>query len=178
MSDQWALATVANGYRISFQRSPLPISRVYMTVVKDSIQAQFLAQEVLTLLPKGAMKVNPSDQSTGFYLKYFLILKKDGRLRPILDMRRLNKFLKFRPFRMLSVKQTAVSIEKRKWFTALDLKDAYLHVAIYPDHRPFLLFMFQGHTYQLQFSRLAFPSLHKGSPGLCPPPCLHFKGPD
>lgn len=31
---------------------------------------------------------------------------------------------------------------------AIDLKDAYFHVSIYPRHRPFLHFLFEGWTFQ------------------------------
>lgn len=151
VSYPWVLATVANGYRIQVWRCSPPFSRVLMTVVKDPVQAQVLAEEVLTLLQKEAiMKVDASEQLAGFYSMYFLIPKKDAGLRPILDLRRLNSFVKVLPFKMLTTKQIVESIEEGEWFTSLNLKDAYFHVPICPDHRPFLRFAFQGQAYQFK----------------------------
>ncbi len=43
---------------------------------------------------KGAMEtVSPAQSKSGFYSRYFLIHKKDGGLRPILDLRHLNRAL-------------------------------------------------------------------------------------
>ena len=48
--------------------------------------------ELSTLLEKGAIgEVERSDRKAGFYSRYFLIPKKDGGLRPILDIMGLNK---------------------------------------------------------------------------------------
>ena len=70
-----------------------------MTTVRDPVQAQILAGEILTLLRKDAiMRVEPSEQLTGFYFLYFLVPKKGGGLRPILDLRCLNPFIKVLPF--------------------------------------------------------------------------------
>ncbi|XP_076144523.1 uncharacterized protein LOC143127104 [Alosa pseudoharengus] len=151
VSDQWVLATVANGYRIQFRCCPPPFSRVLMTVVKDPCQADILHKEILTLLEKKAIeRVNTGAQHAGFYSKYFIIPKKDGGLRPVLDLRRLNAFLKVRPFKMLTTRQILVSIEREEWFTSLDLKEAYFHVPICLDHRQFLRFAFQGQAYQFR----------------------------
>ena len=151
VSDPWVLATVSKGYRIQFRRRPPPHSRIRMTIVTDPVQAQILTQEILTLLQKDAiMKVDPDEQLTGFYSTYFLVPKKDGGIRPILDLRRLNAFIKVLPFKMLTTGQILESIERGEWFTSIDLEDAYFHVPICPNHRPFLRFAFQGQAYQFK----------------------------
>jgi hypothetical protein len=101
------------------------------------------------LLAKGAIEIVPPAQSeSGFYSRYFLIPKKDGGLRPILDLRRLNRALMRRPFRMTTVKQILAQIRPGDWFFSLDLKDAYFHIQIAPHHRRFLRFAFEGVAYQ------------------------------
>ncbi|KAI2648570.1 Gag-Pol polyprotein [Labeo rohita] len=91
------------------------------------------------------VQVSTSKQPTGFYSKYFLVPKKDGGLRPILDLRQLNRFIKVLPFKMLTTTQ-----EPGEWFTSIDLKDAYFHVPICRDHHPFLRFAFQDRVFQFK----------------------------
>lgn len=47
----------------------------------------------------------PENSKSGFYTRYFLVPKKDGRLRPVLDLRYLNRALMKRLFRMLTLKK-------------------------------------------------------------------------
>ncbi len=85
---------------------------------------------------------------SGFYSPYFIVPKKSGGLRPILDLRVLNRSLHKLPFKMLTQKRIFECVRPRDWFAAIDLKDAYFHVSILPRHRPFLRFAFEGRAYQ------------------------------
>ena len=104
----------------------------------------------LILLQKDViMRVEPSDQLTGFY-SLFPHVKKDGGLHPILDPRCLNAFIKVLPFKMLTTSYILEAVEKGDWFTSVDLRDTYFYVPICPDHRPFLCFALQGQAYQFK----------------------------
>ena len=149
--DPWVVATVARGYRLQFRRRPPMFSGVKVTSVQDPVLMSALATEVQELLLKGAIsEVPPSAQLAGFYSKYFIVPKKDGGLRPVLDLRPLNRYLKVLPFKMVHTRVVMQSIRQGEWFTSLDLKDAYFHVPICPEHRPFLRFAFQGRAFQFQ----------------------------
>ncbi len=64
---------------------------VHLTVVNSASKASVLRQELSSLLQKGAIEEVPqSDIERGFFSRYFLVPKRDGGLRPILDLRRLN----------------------------------------------------------------------------------------
>ncbi len=89
-------------------------------------------------------------QPGGFHSNYFLVRKKDGSFRPILDLRRLNKSLKRLAFRMLRIVDVRHAIEPGMWFTSVDLKDVYFHIAIAPHQRRFLRFTFQSRSYQFR----------------------------
>ncbi|XP_051756680.1 uncharacterized protein si:dkey-171c9.3 isoform X3 [Ctenopharyngodon idella] len=101
------------------------------------------------MLAKGAIEVvPPALTESGFYSRYFLVSKKDGGLRPILDLRHLNRALIKRSFRMIILKQIFLQIRPGDWIFTLDLKDAYFHIQIARHHRQLLRFAFEGIAYQ------------------------------
>ena len=76
----------------------------------------------------------PLDQSrNGFYSRDFLVKKKG--MRPILDLRCLNKYLKEFCFKMLTNAALLHMMRRGDWYATIVLKDAYFHVPIYPPHR-------------------------------------------
>ncbi len=77
-----------------------------------------------------------------------LLRKKDGGLRPILDLCELNRYLRSYKFKMLTIKMIVSQIQLGDWFVTINLKDAYFHVEILPQHRKFLRFAFGGEAYQ------------------------------
>ncbi len=74
--------------------------------------------------------------------------KRDGGLRPILDLRRLNFSLYKGKFKMLTMKTIMSQIQEGDWFVTIDLKDAYFHIQVVQRHRRFLQFAFGGKAYQ------------------------------
>ncbi len=150
----WVLHTVERGYRIQFG-SPPP------TLVGPE-QALVMEREVDTLLREEAIEVvPPHERESGFYSRYFIVPKKDGGLRPILDLHRLNRSVMRLKFKMLTLRQVVSQIRFEDWFVTIDLKDAYFHISILPTHRKFLRFAFGGEAYQYRV--LPF--------GLAPSPC-------
>ncbi|XP_033996783.1 uncharacterized protein LOC117491055 [Trematomus bernacchii] len=135
------------GIRIAVS-TPAPSLR---PVVSDPAKALALAQELSVLLAKGAIEpVDPLLQSGGFYSAYFLVSKKVGGFRPVLDLRGINRFLRVLPFHMLTTADTLCVVTQGEWFTTVDLRDAYFHVPIAAHHRKFLRFAFQDQHYQFR----------------------------
>ncbi len=136
------------GYAIQFARRPPKFRGIRFTSVLSK-DAPVLRAEVAVLLAKDAIEpVPPAEMKSGFYSPYFIVPKKDGGLRPILDLRVLNRALHKLPFRMLTQRRIFQCVRPFDWFAAIDLKDAYFHVSILPRHRPFLRFAFEGRAYQ------------------------------
>jgi hypothetical protein len=145
---RWLVRTIRFGYAIQFARRPPRYRGVLFTQVRSG-DAPVLRKEIVALLAKDAIEpVPPAEMRSGFYSPYFIVLKKSGGLRPILDLRVLNRALHKLPFKMLTQKRIFECIRPQDWFAAIDLKDAYFHVSILPQHRPFLRFAFEGRAYQ------------------------------
>ncbi len=145
---RWLLRTIRLGYAIQFARRPPKFRGIRFTSVLSK-DAPVLRAEVAVLLAKDAIEpVPPAEMKSGFYSPYFIVPKKGGGLRPILDLRVLNRALHKLPFRMLTQRRIFQCVRPLDWFAAIDLKDAYFHVSILPRHRPFLRFAFEGRAYQ------------------------------
>ncbi len=143
-SGNLALATRCDKARVypSIQTQTAPFQR---RGAVPNIASKRAGSETRGTLEKGAIeKVPPNEQESGFYSGYFVIPKRDGGLRPILDLRPIDRALGKRPFRMLTLKQILAQIRPGEWFASVDLKDAYFHIQIAPHHRRFLRFAFEG----------------------------------
>ena len=90
----------------------------------------------------------------GFYSQLFLVPKKDGKLRPVIDLSLLNLYIKKQPFKLETVKSVSHSIVINDWAVSTDLTDAYLHVPIHPQSRKYLRFMYKDQIFQ--FTALPF----------------------
>ena len=96
--DTWVLSIVQFFYCLKFTKFP-PIGHI-----KRTSYAPALEEEILSLLQKQAIQHMPShDILNGFYSRYFAVPKKDGGIRPILDLRLLNPYLRSRRFRMVTL---------------------------------------------------------------------------
>lgn len=146
---------IGRGYTLQFASSPPRFHGILETTLSSREQCLALQSELEELLVKNAIsRVPQGEENQGFYSRYFLVPKKTGGMRPILDLSLFNRSIMERPFHMLTIRQVLECVHQGDWFTSIDLKDAYFHVSIVPKHRKFLRFSFQGIQYQ--YNRLPF----------------------
>ena len=149
-SDIWVLRTVTTGYQLEFTSPPPAFSGPLTTVIptnKDKRQA--LNQEIQELLKKQAIEKVPTSR-VAFHSTFFLTTKKTGEWRPILNLKRLNKFIRPPSFKMESLAAVLPELRQQWWAVTLDLKDAYLHVAVHPSSRRWLGFSYDHQTYRFK----------------------------
>ncbi len=121
----WVLRTIRSGYTLQFGKNSPRFDGVHLTVVNSASNASVLRQELSSLLQKGAIEEVPqSDIERGFFSRYFLVPKRDGGLRPILDLRHFNFSLYKGKFKMLTMKTVMSPVLGGNWFVTVDLKDA------------------------------------------------------
>ena len=95
---------------------------------------------------KAIVEVSPSP---GYYSRLFVVTKKDGGWRPIINLKRLNKlFLDPPHFRMDTTKDVGLLLRQGDWAASVDLKDAYFHVLINRHFRRFLRFGWKKKLYE------------------------------
>ena len=144
-TDFWVLRIVEVGYRIDFTDVP-PVGNIRSTAASEA-----LVIETDTLLAKGAIReVDRSRARDGFFSKYFTVPKADGGLRPILDLKRLNRFIRPKKFRMVTLATIMPLLRRNVWIASIDLKDAYFHISIHRDHHRFLRFAIGDRVFQFQ----------------------------
>ena len=85
-----------------------------------------------------------------FLSTIFLVPKKDGGQRPVINLKCLNKFVYREHFKMEGIHILRDLLRAGDWMTKVDLKDAYFMVPIYEDDRAFLKFSFKERMYQFR----------------------------
>lgn len=151
--DQWILSVLREGLKLEFTTKP-PFSGVRQTNV-NAQNAAILQLEVEKLLQKGAIEpVTPAEMGTGFYSTFFVVPKKTGDLRPIINLKPLNRYLRKQHFKMDCLSKVINLVQQGDWAISIDLADAYLHIPIHVRFRKYLRFCIQGKAYQ--FTCLCF----------------------
>ena len=143
------------GYSLPFRirpnltRSPTVVSR-YVNPHRNSCLLEALHQ----LIDKNAIDLVHNQTSLGFFNRFFLVPKPNNKWRPILDLSKLNPFLKVEKFKMETPETIRTSLQQGEWVTSVDFKGAYFHIPIQEQSRKYLRFHVQGRT--CQFKALPF----------------------
>ena len=134
------------GYTLPFQNRP-KLSRV-PTVVSSYANLHrnsYLLEALQQLIDKNAVERVHNQTSLGFFNRLFLVPKPNNKWRPILDLSKLNLFLKTEKFRMETPETIRTSLQRGEWVTSVDFKDA-----IQEQSRKYLRFHVHGQTYQFK----------------------------
>lgn len=152
--DQWVLSVIKEGYKLEFLEIPKNTGIKYTCVSAKDLD--ILDTEVRELVQKEAVEYVPLNEiENGFYSTFFLVPKKTGDMRPVINLKPLNKYLRKQHFKMDSLSTVLNLVKQGDWGISLDLKDAYLHVPIYKTHKKYLRFCLKNGR-ALQFKALPF----------------------
>lgn len=153
-TDEWSLEIVSQVYVIKF-RSLSPDRFLRSPSRWRPSKHQVLHQAIHHLLQIHAVEWLPKDQrGTGVNPIFFVVPKKNGEWRSILDLKYVNQYIHLKHFHMELLKSIVDTLQPGEYMTSLDLTEAYLHVPNHPSDHRFLRYFIDG--IHLQFKALPF----------------------
>ena len=143
--DSQVLQSVA-GFHIPFVEAPVQ-SMEPPCYQQGGQEDTLIEEEIQSMLDKGAISmVQPVDRQ--FVSPLFLVPKKDGSQRPVINLKKLNQFVEYQHFKMEGLHLLKDLIQPGDFMIKVDLKDAYFSVPVCQEHQKFLRFRWQGKLYQ------------------------------
>jgi len=117
--------------------------------LSDSDHA-LIASEVEKLLSKRAI-VETNHLSDGFFSNLFLVPKKTGDLRPVVNLRPLNKFVRTIHFKMESIDYVKHLLHPGEFMATIDLKVVYFSIPIHPTDQKYLRLSWENSLYEFTY---------------------------
>ena len=148
----WVLQVI-QGYQLELLSTPtqhLQLTFPRLTQVEQKV----LDQEVQELLDKQAVHQISASDIAGFISSLFVVPKKDGGNRPVVNLKPLNQFLVYEHFKMEGIHMLRDLLRQGDYLVKIDLKDAYLTVPIWKGHQKYLRFLWKETL--LEFACLPF----------------------
>lgn len=99
-----------------------------------------MQQAITDLLRIGAIK-RCASCSGQFLSDHFLVLKSNGKMRFVLNLKLLNTFLETEHFKMEDIRTASTLLFHSAYMATLDLQDAYFLVPVHRKSRKFLRFI-------------------------------------
>ena len=89
-----------------------------------------------------------SHEAGEFLSPIFPVPKPEGKLRIILNLKKLNEYVEYHHFKMDNIKVVLANVTKGCFMASLDLKQAYHSVRIHNDYQKYLKFEWNGLLYE------------------------------
>jgi hypothetical protein len=123
-NDPWVIETV-QGYHIDLLQVPVQHA-LPLLPVHSREQSALIDLEVNQMLEKAAIHiVHPHEKEQGFISALFLVPKKGGGQRPVVNLRPLNQYIPYEHFKMEGIHMLRDLLRKGDYMVKIDLKDAY-----------------------------------------------------
>ena len=120
---------VKEGYTLPFRIQPIRSPTVISCYVNPHRNSHLL-EALHQLIDKNAVELVETPTSLGFFNRLFLVPKSNNNWRPILDLSKLNLFLKVEKFKMETPETIRTSLQQGEWVTSIDFRDTYFHIPI------------------------------------------------
>ena len=139
---------VSEGIRLEFLERP-PLAESLILFNRNAKREAELCYHVEEMVSKEALDLSPL-LSPGFYSNLFLVPKKLGHLKPVINLKPLNLFIKTEKFKMETIRSIRKALFPGDWVTSIDLKDTYFHILVHPEFRKYLRIVIGGKVFQFK----------------------------
>ena len=96
---------------------------MFTVLQTDPVKAERIKQEVQMFLQKQAIQVVADKSSPGYYSRVFLVQKKNGKWRCIIDLSQLNLMVQLSRFKMETVASLRNAVQPGDFAGSVDLQD-------------------------------------------------------
>ena len=127
-SDPWVLEIIAS-YHLEFESVPIQLKLPRPPPFKEA-EIQLIDEEVEKSLNKGAIQI-ARPRHGELLSNLFLVPKKTGDMRPVVNLKPLNEFVRKIHFKMENIQTALNFIPRGDSMISTDLKDAYFSVPIF-----------------------------------------------
>ena len=104
------------GYTLPFWNRPkLTRSPTVISCYVNSHRNSYLMEALHQLIDKNAVELVQNQTSLGFFNRLFLVPKPSNKWRPVLDLSKLNLFLKAEKFKMETLETIRTSLQQGEW---------------------------------------------------------------
>ena len=139
---------IISGYEIPSVKEPYQYHHP-MTQSNSDEERILIEEEINNLPAKDAIEEIPMSELY-YSSSMFLVAKKSGGKRPVLNLKPLNKFVPNQTFKMEGIHLLKDFLKPNYFMTKLDLSDAYYSIPIDKHSRCYLQFIFEGKLYQFK----------------------------
>jgi hypothetical protein len=105
----------------------------------------------------------------------FVIPKKNGGIRPVFNLKKLNQYLEAPHFKMETIREVSQMIDPNDYLVSIDLSDAFLHIGLHQDSRRFLRLKWKDQVYQYRTAPFGLASSPYVFTKVCRPVLEHFR---
>lgn len=136
------------GFKLPFWGLPRQVREPRPFNLSEDQRAVF-QEAVSDLLKKGVIEES-TEEDGQFISNIFVWPKPNGKIRLILDLTELNKFLILQHFKLENLDTALWMVRENSFMSTIDLQDAYFAVKICGEDRKFLKFRWNSKLYQFR----------------------------
>ena len=146
-NDRYVLSLL-KGVKIPFINNKPPTQRQLPAELRMLVaEMQFVDKHLQELLADGFIKELPCHIADGWVSNIFLVPKKQGGFRMILNLKELNNYVQYTKFKMDHIDKVISLLRCNDVMASLDLIMAYGQIALDPHHEKFFQFTWRGKFY-------------------------------
>ena len=142
--------SLIKGAKFEFEDNYVQQEKRPRVLKMSECEQEFMNSKIAELLEDGSIREVQALDPHGWVSNVFLVPKKDGGYRMILNLKPLNKLIKYRKFKMDHIHQVLDLVTQNCVMTSLDIRSAFNHVAVHRAHQKFMCFEWDNKFYEFQ----------------------------